>query len=761
MTRYILITLMATLLLAGCGTGRHAEVKEYNRGINIVPKPYKITETPGVFELNDKTALQLKGDGAEKAANYLKRKIKTAAGFELNEGAAGKGIVLTVNADSTMGEEGYSLIVTPETVTIASSAPRGLFYGVQTLLQLLPAEIESSSRVEGVSWTVPCVEIQDKPRFKWRGMHLDVCRHFFPVEFIKKQLDIMAMYKLNTFHWHLTEDQGWRIEIKKYPKLTEIGSKRIDEGREYKGFYTQEQIREIVQYAADRYINVVPEIEMPGHSLAALAAYPEYSCTGGPFKVRNVWGVEPDIYCAGNDATFAFLEDIIKEVVQLFPYKYFHIGGDEAPKARWKECAKCQKRIKDEGLHSEHELQSWFVQRIEKVLLKHGKKMIGWDEILEGGLAPSATVMSWRGEKGGIEAASQGHDVVMTPGNWVYLDHYQGSNKVEPVAIGGYTILEESYGYEPVPEELDKEKQKHILGTQGNVWTEYMYSPELAEYRIYPRIIALAEVNWTVKEKKDFTDFLKRMNNQFVRLDGHGINYHVPLPEGPVNTVAFTDSAVLRFATTRPVAMHYTLDGSEPGPGTERYEKPLVFHETTTVKIRTVPEAGKMSKVRSIRVLRQKPKKAVTVDSTKSGLSLRIAKGEIYSVKEIGKLKDWTDYQVDEMKQANGLFSYKDPSVGIYTGYFVAPEDDVYEFSTNMDEFYIDGDLLISNDGEVKRFSRNDASVVLKKGLHPVKLVFINNVVGGWPSAWNGFNIRYKTKNENKVIKLGPGDFVH
>ncbi len=762
MKRIFLIIFTASVIFVGCSR-QQDKIKAYNKGLHIVPLPNQIAENEGVFELDENTALVTEGKGADRAGNYFRNKIGNSAGFELQDrrDASRNKIILKIDPENVMGEEGYTMKVTPESITIMSTSPKGLFYGVQTLLQLLPAEVESASLVKDIAWQVPCVEIKDKPRFKWRGMHLDVCRHFFPVDFIKKQLDIMAMYKLNTFHWHLTEDQGWRIEIKKYPKLTEIGSVRIDEGQEYGGYYSQEQVKEIVEYAADRFINVVPEIEMPGHSLGALAAYPEYYCTGGPFKVRNVWGVEPDIYCAGNEATFAFLEDVIKEVVQLFPYEYFHIGGDEAPKVRWKACPKCQKRIKDEGLHDEHELQSYFVQRVEKILLKHGKKMIGWDEILEGGLAPTATVMSWRGEKGGIEAASQGHDVVMTPGNWVYLDHYQGSQKVEPVAIGGYTILKESYGYEPVPKELDKEKMKHVLGTQGNVWSEYMYSPELAEYFIYPRIIALAEVNWTLPEKKEFNDFLNRMNNQFVRLDEHDINYHIPLPEGPVNTVSFIDSAVLEFSVTRPVAMHYTLDGSEPTLESDLYEKPLIFHKSGILKIRTALETGKMSTVRTIRVLKQKPFGAVTVEDVKPGLNLKIARGEIYSVSGIEGLKDWTDLEAVDLKQVNGMFNYKEPSVGIFSGYFDAPDDDVYEFSTDMDEFHIAGELLISNDGEVKRHSRNDASIALKKGLHPVTLVFINNIVGGWPASWNGFRISYKRNGQSGVVRLKPEDFMH
>ncbi len=762
MKHFVWLTFILPILILSC-KNQVVEPKPKPREIHMVPLPNQVQMLDGTFELNDKTSLYANGAHTEQVARYLRKKISQSTGFALPSTGkpAGNTIILQIDSTETSGEEGYSLKVTPDRVVIKSVSPRGLFYGVQTLLQLLPPEVESPSKVENINWEIPAVKIVDQPRFKWRGMHLDVCRHFFPVDFIKKQLDLMAMYKLNTFHWHLTEDQGWRIEIKKYPELTRTGAYRIDEGKRYGGYYTQDEIKEIVDYAAERFINVVPEIEMPGHSLAALASYPELSCTGGPFKVRNYWGVEPNIYCAGNDKVFEFLEDVIEEVVDLFPYRYFHIGGDEAPKTKWEQCPKCQQRIKEEGLKDEHELQSYFIKRVEKILLKHGRQLVGWDEILEGGLAPSATVMSWRGEKGGIEAAAQGHDVVMTPGNWVYLDHYQGSPKVEPVAIGGYTLLKESYEYEPVPAELPPGKQKHILGTQGNVWTEYMYTPPRAEYSIYPRIIALAEVNWTQPAHKNFDDFLKRMNNQFVRLDLHDVNYHIPLPEGPENTYAFTNEAELAFGTTRPVTMYYTLDGSEPGPESPVYNQPLTLDRSATLKIRTALPTGKMSMVRNIRVLKQQPLEPVEIENKTPGLNMSVAEGEIYSTADLNSLKNWKEYDLKDAKQFRKMFDLKHPSAAIMTGWFYAPQDGIYRFSTEMDEFHIGGKLLISNDGEVKKFSRNDASVALKKGYYPVKIIFINNIVGGWPSIWNGFALRYKIRGTRDYVKLHPGDFVH
>jgi hexosaminidase len=759
----IIISIFIALLFMACNEKTY-EVKEYNKGINIVPVPALLIQNEGVFELNKKTKLMVSGEGAEIVADFFQTKIAQSTGYDLAKvnSASKNSISAVVDASSGLGNEAYTLYVGKEKIEVMAATNRGLFYGMQTLMQLLPAEIESPSVVSEINWTIPCVSIEDEPRFTWRGMHLDVCRHFYSVDFIKKQLDVLAMYKINKFHWHLTEDQGWRIEIKKYPKLTELGSKRVDEGKEHGGFYTQEQVKEIVAYAAERHIDVIPEIELPGHALAALTAYPEYSCAGGPFKVRNVWGVEADIYCAGKEETFDFLEDIIDEVVALFPSEYFHIGGDEAPKSKWEECDLCQARIKAEGLHDEHELQSYFVQRVEKMLLARNKKMIGWDEILEGGLAKSASVMSWRGEEGGITAASQGHDVIMTPGNWVYLDHYQGSNKVEPVAIGGYTTLEESYGYNPVPDALDDDKKKHILGTQGNVWSEYMYTPELVEYRVYPRIIALAEVNWTELDNKNFQSFVKRMDNQFVRLDLHNINYHIPQPEGPIDNMAITEPASLEFTTTRPMDMYFTVDGTEPTLASTNYTAPIPVEGDATVKIRTALVSGKLGKVRTVNVVKQTPIEAANdVAAKNKGLKLKIANGEYYSTGAVKNIKEWEETIAKEYNATNKLFNYSNPSVGVFEGYLDIPEDGIYQFSSNMDELYVGGVLLIDNDGEVKRHSRNDASIALKEGLQSIKFLYINNVYGGWPQAWNGVRFNYKNVNDKKFIELKPENFVY
>jgi hexosaminidase len=432
-----------------------------------------------------------------------------------------------ITPDTLLHAEWYALGVMTDGIVISATTEAGLFRGSRTLIQLLEQGRETGR--------LPCLSITDQPRFEWRGMHLDACRHFWSVEFTKKYIDLLARYKMNSFHWHLTEDQGWRIEIKKYPKLTELGAWRNGsqvgpyarlqyDTIPYGGFYTQEQIREVVAYAAARHINVVPEIEMPGHALAALAAYPHLGCTGGPYEVQRGWGVFEDVFCAGNDSVFTFLEDVLTEVMDLFPSKTIHIGGDECPKEAWKKCAKCQARMKDEGLKDEHELQSYFIQRIEKFVNSKGRKIIGWDEILEGGLAPNASVMSWRGTEGGIAAARSGHYAVMSPGSHCYFDHYQGDPANEPLAFGGYTTVQKVYSYEPIPAELKPEEHKYILGAQGNMWTEYILTPEHVEYMAVPRMLALAEVLWTPKSKRNEADFIHRLENEFPKLEAMKVN---------------------------------------------------------------------------------------------------------------------------------------------------------------------------------------------------------------------------------------------
>jgi hexosaminidase len=536
----ILLVLAMALLSGGCSSVSSTDkVNVYS----IIPAPLSVREMPGSFTFtkNSKIILPVVNDENKLAADFLACLVKNPTGFiipVIQGSKASSGSVLMTIDTSVVNNEGYILNVTAKRIVIKARTAVGLFYAVQTIRQLLPAEVEKDSIVNNITLRVPCCEVADEPRFTYRGMHLDVGRNMFSVEYIKRYIDMIALHKMNTFHWHLTEDQGWRIEIRKYPKLTEIGAFRketvvghagkrpaVYDGKPYGGFYSQNEVRDIVSYASSKFITIIPEIEMPGHSLAALASYPELSCTGGPFKVGTTWGVDDDVYCAGKEETFKFLEDVLTEVIDLFPGKYIHVGGDECPKTRWEKCPLCQKRITVEGLKDEKELQSYFIKRIEKFIISKDKRLIGWDEILEGGLAPEATVMSWRGVAGGIEAAKLGHDVIMTPNKYMYLDYYQCEPDGEPLAIGGYLPLENVYSFDPQFAELSTEEQKHILGVQGNVWSEYLNTPQYMEYMAYPRMFAISETGWTPATKKDFEDFLARFSVQRARYDKIGINY--------------------------------------------------------------------------------------------------------------------------------------------------------------------------------------------------------------------------------------------
>ena len=514
-----------------------------NKGkISIIPQPLKIEEMSGEFMLSPETKIKVSKEWLE-VGKYLQDCIKHERGYFLtleeseNTNFGTDAIFLTTVAENdTLGNEGYLLEINSERIIIRASKDAGIFYGIQTLKQLI---FPSQQKEEG--WIIPAVKIEDKPRFKWRGMMLDVGRHLYPVTFIKKFIDLLAMHKMNTFHWHLTEDQGWRIEIKKYPKLHQIGSQRTasqppeDEnkldGKPYGGFYTQKEIKEIVAYAASRFITVIPEIEMPGHSLSALASYPELGCSGGPYEVSPRWGVIKDVYCGGNEQVYTFLENVLKEVLELFPSPVIHIGGDEVPKDRWRDCPKCQTMIKKQGLKDEDELQSYFIKRVEKFLIANGRQLIGWDEILEGGLAPNAKVMSWRGIEGGIKAALAGHDVVMSPTTHCYFDYYQSKSGDEPPGRywkGAFLPLEKVYAFEPVPEELSKEQALHILGTQGNIWTEFIPTGKHVEYMAFPRGTALSEVMWSASEVRDYQDFMLRLPIFLERLKKLNVNYRDP-----------------------------------------------------------------------------------------------------------------------------------------------------------------------------------------------------------------------------------------
>ena len=602
--------LLAGALALACASCTAEKEANYQ----VIPLPQEVSLTQeNPFKLNENVLIAYPENNAllQRNAEFLSEYIQQATNYAPKTKAIAAGeqvknaIVLGLDP-SIANKEGYVLTTTPEGINLNGQTENGVFYGIQTLRKSIPAEAKEATIL------IPAGEIKDEPRFSYRGMHLDVGRHFFPKEFMKKYIDLLALHNMNTFHWHLTDDQGWRIEIKKYPKLTEIGSQRSRtvigrntqeyDNTPYGGFFTQEEAKEIVKYAQERYITVIPEVDLPGHMLAALAAYPEMGCTGGPYEVCPRWGIFEDVLCIGNDQTMQFLEDVMSEIIEIFPSKYVHIGGDEAPRTRWEKCPKCQARIKTEGLKAdknhtaEDRLQSYCMTRIEEFLNSKGRQIIGWDEILEGDVAPNATVMSWRGMEGGIKAAQLGHDVIMTPTSFCYFDYYQTADtKDEPLGIGGYVPIEKVYSLEPVPAVLTEEQSKHILGAQANLWTEYIHSSEHVEYMVLPRMAALAEVQWTQPEKKDFKDFTKRLARlmKFYQRDGFNYAKHVFDLKVDFTPDVTKKAVVVTLSTIDDAPIYYTLDGTEPTTASLKYTEPVSITETADFQAAVIRPEGK------------------------------------------------------------------------------------------------------------------------------------------------------------------------
>ena len=593
-----LFWIIAATFLCSCASGGKTETED----CPILPRPQQVYRQQGQYVMRGEQTVAFPDSsaGAHTVFRYLSEALRPA-GISLKQVAPEAKASIRWSFSDQLAEEAYTLTITPEAISICSSpSAKGLFYGVQSLLQLLPPSAWDTKQKPAESYLLPAMNLTDAPRFAYRGAMMDVGRNFLPKEAVLKMLDLMAFYKLNTFHFHLTDDQGWRIEIKKYPRLTEKGAYRKQtqvghcdyyfprryDGIEKRGFYTQDEIREIVRYAADRFITVIPEIEMPGHSSAALACYPELSCgLGKTYVVRDYYDVFDEVYCP-KEHTFRFLEDVLTEVIDLFPSHYIHIGGDECPKKAWKKCSHCQALMKQLNLPDESALQSWFIHRIEKFVNSRGRDIIGWDEILEGGLAPRATVMSWRGEAGGIEAARQQHSVIMTPGEYCYFDFYQEDPEEAPLAIGGYLPLDKVYSYNPLPGELTAEEQKYIIGVQANIWGEYIQTPDYFEYMTFPRLIAMSEVQWTQPERKDFASFARRLDREFERLGYRGVNacrhFYNVLIEGGWKEEKKNFEVDLH--TLCPDAdIRYAIGDSVITPSSARYEHPIVLTEEATV----------------------------------------------------------------------------------------------------------------------------------------------------------------------------------
>ena len=786
-------TLLAIYLLAGllfsCSSENLSE-RVYNQGNNLLPVPVLQQEGSGRFRLSEATRIYADSPEAKLVADLYAEKLRHSTGYAMAEAdAPGTNVIalkLVKNlegvsegiseAASAENAEAYTLDVTTNQVVVTATTPQGLFYGLASFLQLLPAEVESATLVKG-EWLAPVIHIEDAPRFPYRGFMLDVARHFTSVEGLKKHIDVLSMFKINRLHLHLTDYQGWRIEIKKYPKLTEIGSTRLDEyGKPYSGFYTQEQMREIVAYAAERFVTIIPEIDIPGHSLAAIAAYPNLSCTGEQYQVMNRWGFFPVVFCPGKEDMFTFLDDVFSELVSIFPSEYFHIGGDECPKIVWETCPKCQQRIRTEHLladkhhTAENKLQSYSIRRCEQILKKYGKKLIGWDEILQGGLAPEATVMSWRGVQGGIEAALMNHQAIMTPNNAMYFDFYQGDFLAEPFAWGAYIPVSKTYAYEPVADTLKAmHKDHYILGVQANLWSECLYSEAQTEYQAYPRMLAVAEVGWSQPDKKDFADFSRRLNNAAVRLDQHHVNYHIPLPEQPggsFNHIAFLDTMSVAFITTRPVKMVYTLDGSEPTLSSTVYSEPIHFDASGQIKICSVLPSGKMSKVRTIEVERQEYSTSVATpkDELVQGLNLKIAEVKCMYAKEIAGIKEWKDSVLTDMSKIAHLrpnfYHNVDYHVAIADGYVKLDREGIYQFKSDNTRVWINGKLVVDNDNKPQIHSTTGRMLALRAGTYPIKVEQISNFIGGWNAQHrNSGNVSFKLTTDSKWTAIN-GDLM-
>jgi hexosaminidase len=741
------------LLLFIFSLSAFAQITDANLG--IIPAPLSVQKQEGFFELNKETALQYQTESDLKVAQLFATLVKAQSGFDLviakNFIVKPKTIISFNSAtaiEKTSNLEAYQLQVTSDQINLQGSS-KGVFYAMQTLSQLYLNNFTNGK--------IPQCIVNDEPRYAYRGLHLDVSRHFYPISFVKKYIDLMAFYKLNNFHWHLTDDQGWRIEIKKYPKLTAIGGYRAQtvignyhdrmpqwfDGTPYGGFYTQEEIKEVVAYADAKFINVIPEIEMPGHAMAALASYPELACgdNTGPFLTAQKWGVFPDIFCAGKEETFNFLEDVLAEVMALFPSKYIHIGGDEAPKTAWKACKYCQARIKKQRLKNEDQLQSYFIQRIEKFVNKNGKSIIGWDEILEGGLAPNATLMSWRGVAGGISAAKQNHFVIMSPStNGVYLDHTQGRSDQEPVTIGGDGNIAKIYNYNPTPSSLTTQQQSYILGVQANMWTEYMPTANKVEYMLLPRLLAVSEIAWTSLANKDFKDFnTLRVPQHLAFFDQMPVLYRVPEVIGAKDTsILVSDFYEFTFSPSVTGAqVYYTIDGYTPNETSTLYQNPFKVYvpkgEMRPVKSIVITPTGKRSAVTTTLLYNRDTLNSVDASNIKN-------KGAIKYYYVPGKFKNTLEIDTNlatkkgEVSQiALNKITGKAREYGlVFSGFFNVNENANFEFSLFSDDgsrLYIDNELIIDNDGKHARYE-SSAGVLLKEGYHQIKVLYFDDGPG-------------------------------
>ena len=756
----VLFWIASAFLISNC-----TEISKKNsiEDISIVPKPMELTLNEASFVFPNNVSIIFSDNAQKPAAKYLFDLLGNAAMLQLPSTDVKAASPIIFLKDEAIKSEGYGLQITKDKITITANDASGYFYGVQSLRQLLPSEIETSKNNQA-SWEIPCLNIKDHPRFSWRGMHMDFSRHFFDVDEVKTFLDYMALYKLNTYHMHLTDDEGWRVEIKKYPLLTEKGAWRIEsrhdkicnelaetdasytineehyhqrEGeRMYGGFFTQQQIKNIIAYAAERQIEVIPEIDMPGHFKSAIDNYPYLSCTGEPG-----WGQTfSKPACLGKETTYQFCKDVLAEIADLFPSKYIHIGGDEVNIQSWEACPRCQKSIKDHNLKDEHELQSFFNKDIEAFLKTKGKRLIGWDEIADGGLSKDATMMWWRNwaPKARYVAANNGNDMVICPDFEYYFDFKNDA-----------TPLDKVYNYEPVPEDFTEEQANHVLGVQANLWSEYIPNFKRLQYQTFPRMLALAETGWTAKQDKSFDDFQKRMNLQYQRLDALDIQYYIPSVEGLKNKVAFLDKATVTLqAPLEEMEIYYTLDGTKPTKASIKYTGPIEISETTT--LHTVAYRGNIaSEVKSALVEKQTYREALDINPTVGSVRRWIDTKQFNEVTEV----QLPEHPTFSSVTAFDLKGYEDSDhvSMVFKGYFLAEEDGLYEFATKSDDgslLYIGDKLVVDNGGNHAAIER-DGMVALRKGWHPLTVKYHEQGGGNELTVW------YKAPNAEKQILKG------
>lgn len=781
MTRIYII-----LLIFSFASPLYAQLLPDNN-LGIIPAPASITLKEGFFNIKGLTTIVCPATVGQAEARLLHDFLVKQCALDIpirNKVQKNDRNVVVFSADyAGKNPEGYKLIIYNSSIIISGKGA-GSFYGLQSLIQMMQA-------LEGNNTQLHCVLINDEPRYPYRGIMQDVGYHIFPVDFIKTEIDMMAKYKMNTFHWHLTEDHGWRIEIKKYPRLTAIGSVRAQspvnnyndemtglDNTPYGGFYTQAQIKDVVAYATERHITIIPEIELPGHSLAALAAYPDLACgdNPGPFKVAENWGVYDDVYCAGKDHTFEFLENVLSEVMDLFPGRYIHIGGDETPKDKWEKCKYCRQRIKENHLKDEQGLQSYFIRRIEKFVNSKGRRIIGWDEILEGGLAPNATVMSWRGISGGINAARQGHDVIMAPESHLYFDFIQGPRELEPLAIGvGYNPLPRVYSFDPTPAALTPGQQKHIIGVEAALWTEHMETPGNVEYMLLPRLFALAEIGWTPLSRKNYTSFITdRLPKHLLALDKTGIVYRVPAPIGQKDTTLWgKEFNITLKAPVKNAAIYYNTEGQDPREADYLYKNPLHIFvpegEMRQLKTIVIAPSGKRSIVTTTVFSNKSPLNPVPVNMSalKPGLKYFFIPGKCTSTDVIDTQKTTingvaTEPDLKKFDKGNSDYSL------VYRGYVNIVTDDVYTFAmpsvgadVKIDDQSGVGNSNIYNsfDLESYQYQEKTISYNLKKGMHEIMIRYIPSDAGyririaGSKGNYSNLNGIVYTNANNTAVK--------